>query len=262
MSSRFPEIALLAALAAVPAAARELAVCADPDNLPFSHADRSGFENRIVEAVAREMGATVRYEWAPMRRGFVRKTLGEGACEVIPGVPVDFERVLATRPYYRSTYVFVSRADRPLESFDDPRITRALVGVQLVGNDLAATPPGHALAARGAIDNVRGFTVYGEGPAAERLVRAIATGQLEAGVVWGPPGAYFAARSPVKLAVTPAAPPPELAGLRFDFAIAMGVARGNRALRDEIDAALARIAPEIDAILADYAVPRVERKRP
>jgi len=260
MSSRFPELAFaLLVGAAGPALGSELRVCADPDNLPFSHQDGSGFENRIAVVVARELGWTLRYEWAPLRRGFVRKTLGEGLCDVVPGVPVDFERVLATRAYYRSTYVFVSRLEPPLTSFDDPRIARVTIGVQLVGNDLAATPPGHALTAKGAVDNVRGFTIYGERPAAERMVQAIAAGELDAGLVWGPPGAYFAARAPGGLWIAPAAPPPELGGLRFEFAIGMGVKRGNRALRDAIDAALERARPEIDAILTEYGVPRVER---
>src|SRR5689334_22317676 len=127
----------------------ELRVCAEPDNLPFSRADRSGFENRIAELLATELGAHLVYAWRPQRRGFVRKTLGAGVCDAWMGVPADYERVLTTRPYYRSTYVFVY-GKRPLRSFDDPGLRALRIGVQLPGNDMAATPPGHVLAARGA----------------------------------------------------------------------------------------------------------------
>jgi hypothetical protein len=89
-------------------AARELRVCADPDNLPLSRADGSGFENRIAGLVAAELGAQLRYEWMPLRRGFVRKTMGAGLCDVFIGVPKDMRSVLTTRAYYRSGYVFVN----------------------------------------------------------------------------------------------------------------------------------------------------------
>ncbi|HEV7915315.1 MAG TPA: quinoprotein dehydrogenase-associated putative ABC transporter substrate-binding protein, partial [Albitalea sp.] len=164
MSSRCRErrvaalVALLWAAHAL-AAPAELRVCADPDNLPFSHADGSGFENRIAALMAQELKRPLVTFWLPQRRGFVRKTLGANECDVWIGVPADLERVLPTQPYYRSSYVFVTRrADRaPLRSFDDRRLARLRVGVQLIGNDLAATPPGHALALRGATRHVVGF---------------------------------------------------------------------------------------------------------
>src|SRR5437868_10438149 len=175
------------------AGAREMRVCADPDNLPFSRRDGSGFENRIARLVADEMGAELRYEWLPFIRGFVRKTMGSGLCDVFIGVPKDLERVMTTRAYYRSSFAWIEgpRA-RGIEAFDDPRLARLRIGVQLVGNDLAATPPAHALAHAGYTDNVRGFPVMGEGPAAQRLVRAVADDELDAGLAWGPQAAWFA----------------------------------------------------------------------
>ena len=91
-------------------ASRVLRVCADPNNLPFSNRQRQGFENKIVELLARDLRAAVRYTWWAQRRGFVRNTLGAGECDVLPGVPVGFDRALLTRPYYRSSYVVVYRA--------------------------------------------------------------------------------------------------------------------------------------------------------
>jgi len=227
----------------------ELRVCAEPDNLPFSRLDRSGFENRIADLLAKELGAELAYAWQAQRRGFVRKTLGAGLCDVWMGVPADYERVLTTRPYYRSTYVFVY-GKRALRSFDDPALRALRIGVQLPGNDMAVTPPGHALAARGAIDNVVGFPIYGNQPAAERIVQAIAKGTLDAAIVWGPAVGYFARKQSFSVAKAAA---PELP---FEFAIAIGVRRDASDLRDALDAALARRMQDVERILDEYAVPR------
>jgi quinoprotein dehydrogenase-associated probable ABC transporter substrate-binding protein len=254
-------VALSLACAAM-AQGRELRVCADPDNLPLSNAEGGGFENRIAEIVAAEMGAQLRYEWLPLRRGFVRKTLGEGLCDVFIGVPADFERVMTTRAYYRSSYVFVDAPSaRGVGSFDDPRLGTMRIGVQLVGNDLAATPPGHALAMQGYVDNVRGYTIYGTGPVSQRMVDALARGELDAALVWGPQAGYFAARSATPLDVRLARAPEGLTGVPFEFDIAMGVRRGDRSLRDELDAVIERRRADIDAILAAYAVPRTDAPR-
>lgn len=252
MSSRC--LSLLLLTVACCAQARELRVCADPDNLPYSHRDGSGFENRIAELVARDLHAQVSYFWLPQTRGFVRKTLGAGECDLFIGVPAGFERVLATRPYYRSTYVAVTRADGEPFAFTGAWLRTRRVGVQLVGNDLAATPPGHALARAGATDNVAGFPLYGKGPAARRMVDELAAGRLDAVLVWGPQGGYFARHAAVPLTVAPLAAPAGLP-VPFEFAIAMGVRKGDTALRDELDDVLARHRDEIGAILAEYGVP-------
>lgn len=262
MSSRCPELLLaLACAVAAPASADDapatLRVCADPDNLPYSHEDGSGFENRIAALMARELHAQLAYDWAPQRRGYVRKTMGAGRCDVFIGVPAAFERVLTTRPYYSSTYVFVTRAGEPAPSFAPQWVKSRRIGVQLVGDDLAATPPGHALARAGATDNVTGFTVYGEGPAASRMVDALAAHRIDAALVWGPQAGWFASRAKEPLAVARAEAPAGLP-VPFEFAIAMGVKRGNKALRDALDAAIERTRPEIDAILAAYHVPRTD----
>jgi len=263
MSSRCLSAGLVAAaLAALQLHAQERVVrfCVDPDNLPYSSEDGRGFEVRIARIVAAEMHARAELVWFPLKRFFVRKTLKEGLCDVIPGVPVGFDPVLATHPYYRSTYAFVSRPAGPA-SFDDPRLPRSRIGVQLVGNDLAATPPGHALTARGMVENVRGYTAYGEGPAAQRMVQALAAGELDTALIWGPQAGYFAAHAPVPLEVHATAAPGEVRGIPFEYSIAMGVNRRDRALRDELDAALTRCRAQIDAVLAEYGVPLVASSR-
>jgi mxaJ protein len=261
MSSRCPELAALAlacALAATPAAARELRVCADPDNLPFSRADGSGFENRIATLVASEMRADLRYYWLPDRRGFARKTLGAGQCDVIVGVPAPAERLLTTDPYYRGAYMFVYRSRwlKRLASYDDPRLRSLRIGVALIGNDLAATPPAHALARRGIVANVVGFPVVGDRPVGERMIEALGQGRIDVAVLWGPQAGYFAKRAPMPIALTEV---PQDGTGPVEFDIAMGVRRDDPALRDELDGALARARRAIDGVLAEYAVPRADR---
>jgi mxaJ protein len=270
MFSRFLErliaLVLLAAAMALlfgppPAAAAEpLRACADPDNLPFSRRDGSGFENRIAELLAADLHRELRYSWLPQRRGLVRKTLGANECDVLLGVPAALDRVATSAPYYQSIYVLVTRRSdaTPLTGFDDPRLKDLRVGVQLIGDDLAATPPGHALARRGAVEHVIGFTVDGDGPAGARMIAALARGELDAAMLWGPQAGWFAAHAAVPLRITALKPPPELATLPFEYAIALGVRRdaAGQALRSELDEALARHRADIDAILSDYAVPR------
>ena len=241
-----------------------LRVCADPDNLPYSHEDGSGFENRLAQLVAADFGVPLEYAWLPDRRGFVRKTMGSGLCDLIVGVPVDFERTLNTRPYYRSSYMLVERAARgsPPRDFTDPRLRQWRIGVQLVGDDLATTPPGHALAQAGATGNVVGFPIPGEEPAAARMVKALARGELDAAFVWGPQAGYYAQRAGVPLQLHYVRPPASLKEQPFSFAIAMGVRRGDRALRDRLDDFIARRQPDIDRILADYGVPRAQEQAP
>jgi mxaJ protein len=244
------------------ASARELRVCADPNNLPFSNERGEGFENRIAALVARELHAELRYTWWAQRRGFVRNTLGAGSCDLIVGVPSSFERVLATQPYYRSTYAFVYRRDKGprVRSFDDAVLKRVRVGVQIIGDDYANAPPAHALSSRGIVQNVVGYTVYGDyrkDSPPRRIVDAVASGEIQVAVVWGPLAGYYARQSAVPLAVVPVSPQVDLPFLPFVFDISMGVRRGDDALRREVEAILDRRAAEIDRILDDYGVPRV-----
>ncbi|MEA3066505.1 MAG: mxaJ protein [Sphingomonadales bacterium] len=259
---------VIPAIAGVPpaeaaAAPRVLRVCADPNNLPFSNDRREGFENKLVELVATELHATVAYTWWAQRRGNVRETLNDGQCDLIPGVGASLEMLATTRPYYRSTYVAVTRADRGLDiaSFDDPRLSELKIGVSMIGDDFNNTPPAHALTRRGIVDNVRGYMVYGDyarpAPQAD-IVEAVASGEIDVAFVWGPVAGYFAARSPVPLAVRPMTP-------RFDgpqrpmvFDVSMGTRKEDRALREEIEGVLARRERDVKALLASYHVPLVE----
>lgn len=234
--------------------ARDLAVCADPDNLPFSHRDGTGFENRVAELVAKELDARLVYHWQPLRRGALRKTLGAGVCDVLAGVPVDPAGLATSSAYYRSSYAFVTRKSwgPPPSSFDDPRLRTARIGVPLPGADGAAAPAALALARHGITDNVAGFPVIGALPVGQRMVDALADAAIDVAVLWGPQAGYFAGIS--QEAMTVALVPGD-AEVAQTFAIAIAVRAGDDALREEINAALARERPQIAAILTAYRVP-------
>ena len=246
-------------------APRVLRVCADPNNLPFSNDRGEGLDNALARLVARDLGASLEYTWMPQRRGFVRHTLAAGDCDAMMEAPVGWERVLTTRPLYRSSYVFVVRSDRDrgVRSLDDPRLSRMRIGIQTVGDDYANTPPAEALGRRGLSRQVVGYSVYGDysrphPPSA--IVEAVAAGDVDLALAWGPMASYFARRQPVAVRIFPIEPSPDGTAAVFEYAIGMGVRRNDRALRDELDHVIERRRAEIDRLLATYDVPRTDRR--
>jgi quinoprotein dehydrogenase-associated probable ABC transporter substrate-binding protein len=242
-----------------------LRVCADPNNLPFSNDRGEGFENALADLVARDFGWRVDYTWWPQRRGFIRP-LREGVCDVVMGVPEEFEAALTTRPYYRSTYVFVTPKDRGLHlsSLEDPRLRRLSIGIHVIGDDYASVPPGAALASRGIIQNVHGYSIYGNyeqpNPPAD-LIAAVADGAVDVAIAWGPLAGFFAAAGQSRagrrgraLEITSIAPVKDVA---LQFAISMGVRQDDTGLRDRLNDLLRRRAGEIDAVLNRFWIPRV-----
>ena len=245
----------------VASAGNQLRVCADPNNMPFSNRKLEGFENRIADLVARELDATVTYTWWAQRRGFIRNTLNASTCDLVIGVPASFDLTAVTDPYYRSSYVFVTRKDRTLDiaSLDDPRLRALKIGVQLVGDDGANTPPVHALDRRG-ITNLRGYLVYGdyrEANPTAAIVDAVANGEVDVAIVWGPIAGYFAKRQAVPLALVPVSPQIDLPFMPLVFDMAMGVRRQDTTFRRQLDSIIERRRDAIAAILDEYAVPRV-----
>jgi mxaJ protein len=237
-------------------------VCADPNNLPFSAKDGSGFENRIATLLADEMDAKLVYTWRAQRRGFLRNTLNAGKCDVVMGYPPNYQLLRSTRPYYRSSYVFVQRAgEKRITSFDDPSLKRRKIGVQLVGDDGSNTPPVQILAKHGIVENVRGYMVYGDYRSKAPLspiIEAVAKGDVDVAVVWGPTAGYFAAQSEVPLSLTPVLFDPTILTQPMTYDIAVGVRRSDVALADEIDRALRVRRDEVDAILTAFHVPRTD----
>jgi mxaJ protein len=257
---------ILACLLAVQLAApvQALVVCADPNNLPFSNRAQEGFENKLVALLARDLHTEVQYIWWAQRRGFARHTLTSQGCDLWPGVATGVEGLKTSHPYYRSSYVFVTRRASGLEhlSLDDPRLRTLTIGVQLVGYEAMNTPPAQALAARGITRNVRGFSIFGDytrpnPPAA--VVDAVASGDVDVALVWGPLAGYFARRARVPLRLEPVA---QVDHWPMGYDIALGVRTGEDDLRERLDAALASEEPQIEALLRQYGIPHQRPEGP
>jgi mxaJ protein len=242
---------------------RTLTACADPNNLPFSNRAGQGFENKLAELIASDLHAQLKYIWWAQRRGYVRNTLNERSCDFWPGIASNVEMVATSRPYYRSSYVFVTRKGADLKglTLDDPRLKTLSIGVQMVGNDATNTPPAHALATRGIIANVRGYMLYGDyrepNPPAE-IVKAVARGDVDVALVWGPLAGFFAAQSPVPLRLEPVTPWFADQQWPMQFDVSVGVQKDNQKLLHEIDRILARRSCEIRRLLDSYHVPVVK----
>jgi mxaJ protein len=243
----------------------QLRVCADPENMPFSNQKLEGFENRIAALIAKEFGAAVTYTWWGQRRGFIRNTMNatlqEGRCDVVIGVPEGYDLVRTTKPYYRSTYVFVApRGKGPVvKSLDDPILKKLKIGVHLLGDDYTNPPPVHELSKRGVVDNVVGFgTFYSAENPPSAIVDAVANGKVNIAIVWGPLAGYFASKQRVPLDLTPV--PSGKGDLPFAFNISMGVKPGNDALKVRLEKVIDERHAEIAAILKEYGVPVLDRK--
>jgi mxaJ protein len=249
------------ALSAQAAQAGVLRVCSDPNNLPFSNRAGQGFENKIAELFAHDLGDTVAYTFAAQHETFVKRTLDAHKCDVVMGEPVGLDEVAETRPYYASTYVFVYRqhAGYRLSSLTDPQLRKLKIGVHLIGGE--DTPPELALGEEGIVGNVSGFMIYGDyaqpNPPA-RLIEAVERGDVDVAAVWGPLGGYFAKHASGALQVVPITGTARFAPLEFRYAIAMGVRKDDTALRNELDAEIVHNSTQIQNILHDYGVPLVD----
>ena len=260
---RFGALFLVLAVAAGcgrAAATQPLRVCSDPNNLPFSNQQQQGFENRIADLLAQDLGTTVEYTWWAQRRGFLRNTLLAGRCDVVIGLPRDVDMATTTQPYYRSTYVFVTRKARGLhiQSFDDAALRRLRIGVQIIGNDGVNSPPAHALSRRGIVDNLIGYSVYGDyatNSPPSRIVAAVASGEVDIAAVWGPLAGYFAAAQREPLDIVPVSPHID-GGLPQVFDLSMAVRRNDAGRLARLNQFLQRHRTDIDRILDTYHVPR------
>jgi quinoprotein dehydrogenase-associated probable ABC transporter substrate-binding protein len=237
-------------------------VCADPNNLPYSNNQRQGFENQLATLIAKDLDRQVTYFWFPQREAFFRKTLESGVCDVVMGVPSGFDEAASTRPYYRSTYVFVSRRDRHLkiESFEDPRLRTLRIGVHILGEQDDSLPPVHALTSRGIVRNLVGFSIFGnldeKNPPAD-LIKAVEEGKVDVAVAWGPTAGYFARQSTVPLEIMPIDHDSAHPNLPFSYSIGIGVRAGDAALRQQLDNEIVRRHEEIERMLNKYGIPQL-----
>jgi quinoprotein dehydrogenase-associated probable ABC transporter substrate-binding protein len=258
--SKFAALITLAFLATAYASAATLRVCADPNNMPFSNRAEQGFENQLASLIAKDLGMTVQYYWFPQRSSFFEKTLNAGHCDIVMGLPSGMDDAATSVPYYRSSYVFVSRRDRHLniKSMDDPRLHHLRIGVHTIGDGDGSLPPVNALISRGIVHNLVGFNIYGhldeKNPPAD-LIRAVENNKVDIAIAWGPMAGYFARHSPVPLQLTPVdvvSPDPKIP---FTFAISMGVRRGDSELLQRLNSEIQQHRPRIHRLLESYGVP-------
>lgn len=229
-------------------------VCADPDNLPYSNRELQGFENKIGEVIAQELGASLDYYWWPAQMGLVRNTLQRDRCDVLISIPQGYDPVLWTKPYYRSTYVLAYRSDRKLglRSLDDPALERLRIGVHV------NTPPYDALANRGLAENMVSYRLFFDpqdpdrSRRPEKVLQDLLSGAIDVAAAWGPLVGYFMKQHPSTLGVVSLE---DDAKMPMSFEFSMGVRKGNRELKARLEGALDRREADITRILADYGVP-------
>jgi mxaJ protein len=240
-------------------AAKQLRVCGDPNNLPFSNEKRQGIENKIADVLAKDLKLTVAYTWWPHQRGVIKRVLNTGRCDVMLGIPKGYDPVLWTKPYYRTGYVLAYRKDRGLKvrSLDDPVLKTLKIGVQV------NTPPHDALGQRGIVgDNVVGYQLmFDSNFHAEdypgKLVEDLVAGTVDVALVWGPIAGYFVKKkaAPLELVLLEDRASDATPGNRFAFDISIGVRKSDKELKAKLEDALARRHDEIIHILEDFGVP-------
>ena len=235
--------------------AKELRICADPDNLPFSNQRLEGFENKIAELIASDLGATLTYYWWPHQRGLVRNTLRAEKCDVLIGIPKGFDLVLWTKPYYRTAYVvaYLKTKRFVIRSLDDPILKQVKIGVYF------DTPPYGALGERGLMENVVTYLpLYDYGGADQtrrpgRLMEDLIVGTVDVAMVWGPIAGYFAKK--LNATALELVPLQNSGPIPMTFEISMGVRKDEKELKTRLEEALDRRKAEIRKILEDYGVP-------
>lgn len=236
-----------------------LRVCADPGSMPSSERQGDGFENRIAAIVADELKVKLRYYWLTQGPGFVRNTLGTGLCDVIIGSAFGSELVQHTNPYYRSAYVLVARRGSldGLTGLDDARLKGKAIGV------IVGTPPVDRMGALGLVPTMKPYPPYQFDPARQHqtvsaeIVADVASGKLDAAVLWGPAAGWLA-RQAGGLDVVPLLREPDRPPLAYR--IAMGVRHGENEWKRVLNTALRKRRAEIEAVLRDYAVPLLDEE--
>jgi quinoprotein dehydrogenase-associated probable ABC transporter substrate-binding protein len=235
-----------------------LRVCADPANMPFSNDKGEGFENKIAEIVAAEFKVPVEYVWFPQAMGFIRQTLFSKRCDVVMGYAQGDELVLNTNAYYRSVYTLVYRKGTGLDGADqiaDPRLKDKRIGL------IAGTPPTEILLRLGHFARAKPYPLMVdrryESPA-ERMIADIRSGEIDAGVLWGPIAGYFAANGGEPLAVVPLLK--ETIGPRMAYRITFGVRPGEDDWKRELNALITKLQGKLDAVLLQYGVPLLDEQ--
>jgi mxaJ protein len=232
-------------------------VCADPDNMPFSNEKGEGFENKLAELIAEKLDIELDYVWFSEATGYVPNTVGQDACDLVMGYAQGTGLIDDTNPYYYTSYVLLYREDDPnlvgVDRLSDPRLKNKRIGL------VARTPPASILAMHGLVANAKPFEMFAgesQAKAAADMVAEIAAGKLDAGLLWGPVGGYYARRSPVPLNVVPLVK--ESAGPSTIYGITMGVRPNDPQWKHKINKVIAENQSDINVILQGYDVPLMD----
>jgi quinoprotein dehydrogenase-associated probable ABC transporter substrate-binding protein len=236
-------------------------VCGDPANMPFSNEAGEGFENKIAELLAKHLGLPLEYTWFPQATGFVRNTLVAKRCDVVIGYAAGGDPVQNTNPYYKSAWTLIYRMGQGLDGVDSlhhPRIKGRRLGV------IAGTPPATIMAINGLIGSAKPYALVVdrrfESPA-EEMIRDIASGAIDGGVLWGPIGGYFAQRAGAALTIVPLVK--ETQGPPMTYRVTFGLRHGEITWKHRLNDFIAARQGEINRILVDYGVPLLdEQDRP
>lgn len=237
-----------------------LRVCADPANLPFSSQDPKtpGFENKIADLVAAELGIPVEYTWFPQSTGFIRRTLFAKVCDVVMGYAQGDELVLNTNHYYRSAYALVYRKGQGLDgitSLSDPRLQGKRLGF------VAGSPPATIATRLGLMATAKPYQLFVDRrymSPSESMIADIRSGEIAAGVLWGPNAGYFAKLGGEELAVVPLLK--EGNSPRMTYRITMGVRQGDDQWKHQLNGIIAKRQGDIDEILLSYGVPIIDEQ--
>jgi mxaJ protein len=251
-----------------PAARTALRVCQDPNNLPFSNVKGEGIENKIAEVFGKSLGLPVVYYSFPQRLAFIRNTLKfklpgqEYPCDIVIGVPAEYDQVSATKPYYRSTYALVFPKGKGLDQVasgedflkvDPAKLSKMRIGIY------DRSPASAWLAKHKLVDQGVPYPVMNADPdqyPGEIIEKDLAAGKIDVAIVWGPIAGYYAQRVKTpELAVVPLKSEP---GVQFDYQIAMGVRYGEREWKQQVEGLIESNRSQIQAILKDYGVPVVD----
>lgn len=232
---------------------KELRVCADPADLPFSDKNGEGFENKIANIIGDELKLPVVYTWFPKATGFVRMTLNAKRCDLVIGWGQGDDMVLNTNAIYRSTSALIYKKGTGLdgvESLSDPRLQGKRIGMQ-------QGSAGATLAAKyGLMANVHGYPMIVDrryANPAEDMMNDIRKGDIAAGILWGPIAAYWAKRDGEPLVVVPLVK--DNGAGRIAFRITMGVRNGDDNWKRQLNDVIRKRRADIDKVLLDYGVP-------
>jgi len=233
-----------------------LRVCADPRNLPFSNEKGEGFENKLAELFAEKLQKKLDYMYFPQATGFVRMTLGAHRCDVIMGFPQGDELVQGTNPYYRTAYALVAKQGSGLDevtTLGDERLKGKHIGI------VAGTPPATNMAANGLMVNAKPYPLMIDtrfDSSAEAMIGDLMSGQIDAGILWGPMAGFYAKRANPPLQVTPLVK--ETTGPRLAFRIGMGVRQADQNWKRLLNRLIQENQPAINKILLDFGVPLLD----